>query len=71
MAGEEKTYMQYLIFYESLEENYLKAYRLYQHVNEEIENRPEQYNLDGIDGLMMANKDDEDGDTNMSQSDMT
>jgi len=29
IAGEEKTYMQYLVFYESLEENYLKSYRLF------------------------------------------
>jgi len=64
IAGEEKTYMQYLIFYESLEEHYLKAYRLFQYVNEEIDSRPGKYNLDGVDGLREANRDDDgDGET--------
>ena len=37
-AGEEKIYMQFLIFYESLDEAYYPAYLLYQDVLEEIDN---------------------------------
>jgi hypothetical protein len=35
--GEDKTYLQYLIFYESLSEQYKQAYDLYKTVQEELD----------------------------------
>lgn len=36
-VGEDKTYLQYLIFYESLSEQYKKAYDLYNVVQEKLD----------------------------------
>ena len=40
LVGADKTYIQYLIFYESLEQSYLEAYKLFLKVQDE---------MDGID----------------------
>ena len=37
IAGDEKVYMQYLVFYESLEDAYYPAYKLFKDVLDEID----------------------------------
>lgn len=65
-AGQEKTCMQYLVFYESLEEHYQKAYTLFKNVLTEIDER--QFGLEDVEGLEDLRDDDEES---VSTNDMS
>ena len=60
-AGAEKTYMQYLVFYECLEEHYYKAFKLFKHAMKEIDEK--EYGLDEIEGLEELSEDTKDDET--------
>ena len=61
--------MQYLIFYESLEE-YQYSFNLFEDVVDEIDSHADKYTLDGIQGLKDLQRDDETDFTNSNNSSM-